>query len=97
MTCYDEALRRIARCSLTYSHHDQEAGHKPSKFHDAIVPAIHEVILVLSFAAYPVRYRGDHVGADDEEGEVVLEQGGAEDDQEEAYGEDLGIISMRPL
>ena len=42
--------------------------------------------MLLRFAADPVGYGGDDVGCDDEEGEVVLEEGAAEDDEEEADG-----------
>lgn len=45
---------------------------------------------MLGFAAYPVGYGGEHVGGYDKEGEVGFEEGGAEDDEEEADGEDLG-------
>lgn len=74
----------------TNSHHHQEARQEPSQFHNAIRAAVHEVIVLLGFAAYPVGYGGEHVGGYDEEGEVGFEEGGAEDDKEEADGEDLG-------
>ena len=45
----------------------------------------------LRFPADPIRHRCDYVGCDDEEGEVVFEEGGGEDDEQEADCEDLVI------
>ena len=74
--------------ALTNTHNDQKAGQKPAQLHDAVsaCPAIHEIIGVGGFAAYPVRQRRDTVGGYYEQREVVLEEGGGEDDEEEAYG-----------
>ena len=51
------------------------------------------------FAAEPVGDGGEDVGGDDEEGEVVLEEGAAEDHEEEADGKDLwrALVSGRTL
>jgi hypothetical protein len=41
-------------------------------------------------AAQPVGDRGEDVCENDEEGQIVLEESGGEDDEEEADGENLG-------
>ena len=50
--------------------------------------------MIASFAAYPVGYWSDAVGRYNEEGEVVLEERRAEDDEEEADSEDLCTHSI---
>ena len=88
------------RCTTirTNPHDHQKPGQEPPQLHHTAGPALHEVILALSFATQPIRYGSDHVGRYDEKGEEVLEEGGAEDDEEEADGEDLRIdmVSVVP-
>lgn len=64
---------------LTNAHNDQESSQESPQFHYARAATVHEIIVLLGFAAQPVGYRGENVGCDDEKGEVVLEEGGAED------------------
>ena len=45
-------------------------------------------------AAQPVGHGGEDVCEDDEQGQVVLEEGGREDDEEEADGENLGDVRL---
>lgn len=81
----------------TGPHDNQKSCQEPAEFHYARATAVHEVIALLCFAADPVGDRGEDVGRDDEQCEVVLEQGGTEDDEEEAYREDLRARSVGDL
>jgi hypothetical protein len=73
----------------TDSHDDQKARDESPQFYDAVVPTVHEIIPLLGFAAYPVRERRNDISPDHEQGQVGFEEGGGEDDHEEAYGENL--------
>lgn len=70
----------------TNSHNDKEPGQKPPQLDHTATPGIHEVIVVLSFAAYPVGDGSEDVGGHDEERQVVVVQGRGEDDEDEADG-----------
>lgn len=70
----------------TNSHNDKEPSQKPPQLNHTATSRIHEVIVVLSFAAYPVGDGSEDVGGHDEEGEVVVVQGRREDDEDEADG-----------
>lgn len=68
------------------AHHHQETRDESSQFHDGVAgPGIHEVIVAVRFAADPVGQGREDVGCYYEEGEVVLEEGGGEDYEEETY------------
>jgi hypothetical protein len=73
----------------THSHNHKEPSQEPSQFHNAAAPRIHEVIVRLRFAAYPVGHGCENVGCYDEEGEEVVVEGGGEDDEDKADSEDL--------
>jgi hypothetical protein len=74
----------------TNTHNHQKAGHEPPQLHHtAPTPTVHEVIPIAGLATYPVRYWCDAVCGDHEQGEVIVEEGAAEDYEEEADGEDL--------
>jgi hypothetical protein len=74
----------------THSHNHKESSQEPSQFHNAAASRIHKVIVRLRFAAYPVGHRREDVGCYDQEGEEVVVEGGGEDDEDKADGEDLG-------
>ena len=75
---------------LTDTHNNQESSNEPAQLHYAIpTPGVHEVIVTRCSTAYPVRDGCDAVRCDYEEGKVVLKEGAAEDDEEEADGKDL--------
>jgi len=80
--------------ALTNTHNHQEPSQEPSQLHDTARAAVHEVIILLRLAAYPVGNRCEDVGCYDEQGEVGFEEGGAEDDEEEADGEDLRVALL---
>jgi len=51
----------------TNPHHDEKRRTKPSKIHDSIPRAFHEIIRVRTPSAYPIRQRGEDVGSYDKE------------------------------
>lgn len=71
------------------SHDDKESGKESAKVDYSTPCALHEVILVRCAPADPVGQWCDYVSRYDEEGEVVVEQRRGEDDEQEAYREDL--------
>ena len=73
----------------THSHNHEESSQEPAQFHNAAASRVHEVIVRLRFAAYPVRHRRKHVGCDHEQRKEVVVEGGGEDDEDKADGEDL--------
>lgn len=73
----------------TNSHNNQETRQESPKLHNAVAPRIHEIVIILRFAAYPVGHGSEDIGGHDEESEVAVEEGGGEDDEDEADGEDL--------
>jgi len=73
----------------THSHHHEESSQESAQFHNTAASRIHEVIVRLRFAAYPVGHGRKHVGCDHEQGKEVVVEGGGEDDEDEADGEDL--------
>jgi hypothetical protein len=73
----------------THSHNHKEASQEPSQFHNAAASRVHEIIVRLRFAAYPVGHGRENVGCYDQEGEEVVVEGGGEDDEDKADGEDL--------
>lgn len=74
---------------LTNTHCHHEACYESPQLHDTARSTVHEVILVLRFAAYPVRYWREHIGRYNEKRIVSVEESGGEDDKYEADGEDL--------
>ena len=76
----------------TYSHNNEEAGKKAAEIDHAGAAAVHEVLVSGGPAAQPgFGHGGEDVACeDDEQGQVVLEERGREDDEEEADGENLG-------
>ncbi len=76
---------RTSRTTLTYPHNDQEPSHKSSELNDTVpTSTVHEIIWVAGLPTYPVRYRCDAVCCDHEQGQVVVVEGAAEDDEQEA-------------
>jgi hypothetical protein len=73
----------------TNSHYDKESSHESPQFDNTAATRVHEVIVRLGFAAYPVGHWRKHVGCYDQEGEEVVVEGGGENDEDEANGEDL--------
>lgn len=73
----------------TNTHNNEEPGQKPPKIYNSTSRAFHKVIWVRRATAYPVRQWCDHVGRDDEKREVVVEERGAQDHEEEADSKDL--------
>ena len=73
----------------THSHNHKEPSQESSQFHNAATPRVHEVIVRLRFAAYPVGHGRKHVGCDHEQGEEVVVEGGGEDNEDKSDGEDL--------
>lgn len=73
----------------TNTHHNQKPRAESPKIHHRTPSTLHEVIGIRTSPAYPVWQRSNHVGGYDEQGQVAIEEGGGEDDEEEAYGEDL--------
>ena len=73
----------------TNPHHNQKPRAEPPEINHRIPTALHEIIRVGTSPADPVGEGRDDVGCYDEEGEVVFPEGGGEDDEEEADGEDL--------
>lgn len=87
----------MERRRLTNAHDDEEARQEPAKVDDAAAGRLHKVIVVGGAPAEPVGQRRDYVGRDDEQRQVVLEEGGRQDDEQEAYREDLdapGVSSV---
>lgn len=64
------------KASLTNTHYDEEARQEPSKINNTRSRALHKIIWVGRATAYPVRQGRDYIGCDDEQGEVVVEEGG---------------------
>ena len=86
------------RRAHTDTHHNQEPRAKPPKVHHRTPSTLHKVIRVRTSPAYPIRQGSDYVGRYDEQGQVAVEEGGGQDDEEEAYGEDLiGETSLRSV
>lgn len=75
--------------SLTNSHNDKEPRQEPPKVYYSTSRTLHEVIWIRCAPADPVRQGCDYIGCDDEQGKIVLEEGGAQDYEEEAYRKDL--------
>lgn len=80
-------------CELTNSHDDHKPRQESPQLDNAAASTVHKVIAIAGFAAQPVGDRGEDVGRDNEEGEVVLEEGAGEDNEKEADGEDLVGVS----
>ena len=70
---------------LTNAHDHKEARQEPPKVHHPAPRALHEVIGVGCAPADVVRKRCDYVGCDDQQREVLIKEGGAEDYEEKAY------------
>jgi hypothetical protein len=73
----------------THPHNHKEPSQESSQFHNAAASRVHEIIVRLRFAAYPVGHGCEYVGCYDQEGEEVVVEGGGEDDEDKADGEDL--------
>jgi len=78
-----------AKSKHTHSHDHEKSSQESAQFHNAAASRVHEVIVRLRFAAYPVRHRRKHVGCDHEQGEEVVVEGGGENNEDEADSEDL--------
>lgn len=89
--CESDLGQRNVQRGPTYAHDDEKAGKKAAQINDAGAAAVHEVIVSRRSAAQPVGDRGEDVCENDEEGQIVLEESGGEDDEEEADGENLGV------
>lgn len=74
----------------THSHDNKETGTEAAKVEDGAAGALDKVIRVGTAAADPVGHGGQHVGGDDEQGEVRVEEGAGQDDEEEADCQDEG-------
>ena len=72
-------------------HNHQESCCESSKIDDGGSGGFHKIIWIGAASANPVGEGSDDVGCHDEEGKVGVEEGGGEDDEEEAYSEDLGL------
>ena len=77
------------RRAHTNAHHNQEACTEPPKIHHGTSSTLHKVIGIGTSPAYPIRQGSDYIGRYDEQGQVAMEKGGGQDDEEEAYSEDL--------
>jgi len=66
------------------THDHEEARDEAPQVEDRISRALDEVVRVGHAGADPVRYRGDHVGRDDEQRVVDLPERAREDDEQEA-------------
>ena len=66
--------------SLTNPHNHKEPRQEPSKVNHPRATALHEVIGIRGAPTDPVRQWRDHVGRNDEQGQVVVKEGGGEDD-----------------
>lgn len=73
----------------THSHNHEEPSQEPAQFHNAAASRVHEVIVCLRLAAYPVGHGRKHVGRDHEQGKEVVVEGGGQDYEDEADSEDL--------
>jgi hypothetical protein len=73
----------------TNSHYNEESSHKSPQLNNTAATRVHEVIVRLCLAAYPVGHWRENVGRYDQESEEVVVEGGGEDNEDEADGEDL--------
>ena len=73
----------------TDAHHNQEPCTESPKIHHCTSSTLHKVIGIGTSPAYPIRQRSDYIGRHDEQGQVAMEEGGGQDNEEEAYGKDL--------
>lgn len=89
VTCADAALHKNRDSTHTNSHDDQETSHKLSKVDHSISATLHEIIWVGASSTDPIWQGSEDKGRDDEERVVFVEEGAREDDEEEAYCEDL--------
>ena len=80
---------QYSQVQRTNSHYDEESSHEPPQFDNTAATRVHKVIVRLRFAAYPVGHGRKHVGCNHEQGEEVVVEGGGEDDEDKADGEDL--------
>ncbi len=65
------------------THNNQKASAESTEINDGIAWALDEIIGVGASSADPVGKRGEDVGCDDEEGQVLVEAGAGEDYEEE--------------
>lgn len=77
------------RLQRTQAHHAQKARAEPAEVHHGAAGALDEVVRVGAAATYPVRQRRQHVRRDDQQRQILVEEGAGEDHEEEADGEDL--------
>lgn len=82
-------MEAVSNVKHTHSHDHKESSQESAQFHHTAASRVHEVIVRLRFAAYPVGHRREDVGCYDKQGEEVVVEGGGEDDEDEADGEDL--------
>lgn len=81
------------KASLTNTSQDEEAGHEATKVHRRIRRAVHEIIWVCTSRADPIGKRRDHIDSDNQEGPVLVPEGGGENDKEETDRKHLNVIS----
>ena len=79
----------IEKRAHTDAHHNQEPCTESPKIHHRTSSTLHKVIGIGTSPAYPIRQRSDYIGRHDEQGQVAMEEGGGQDDEEEAYSKDL--------
>lgn len=72
------------------THDHQKSRCESSEIDDSGSGRFHKIVGIGAAGADPVGEGSDDVGCHDEEGEVGVEEGGGEDDEEEAYCQDLG-------
>lgn len=83
--------QQAAEKTPTNSHHNQKPRAKPPKIHHSATRTLQEIVRVGAASTYPIWQGRDHVGGYDEEGQVIPEKGGREDDEEEANCKDLAF------
>lgn len=68
----------VGQARLTDSHDDEEAGQEATEINNSRSGALHKIIRIGRTPAYPVWQGRDYVGCNNDEGEVVVKEGGRE-------------------
>lgn len=74
---------------LTNSHNHEETCAESSKIDHSVGRVAHKIIRIGAFSTYPIRKWCNHIGCNDKEGEEIVEEGCAQDNEEEADRQDL--------
>ena len=74
----------------TNTHYNQKPCTESPKIHHSTPSTLHKIIGVRASPTYPVRQWCEYVGGYDKQGQVAMEEGRGQDDEEESYGENLG-------